>query len=153
VSPVRSPSYIIAVAFGITIAVLLAPVAGVLHSHIEDRYDKAFPVARVKAVRLPSAPGEILLTMETHKLRNCELLSVSAYDRAADGSQVRTRIEKLSEGRTLQTIPAGEVVRSALWRVFPVTGTSIVVWAEHTCGDRVVRTRLFQMGTGAPEDQ
>ena len=152
-SPLRSPSYIGAVIIGALLAVLLAPVAGLLQDQAEASYDATVPVATVKAVRLPAPPGEILLTMQTTKHRDCDLINVQAFDRASDGSQVRTSIQKLSEDRSLQTIPAGETVRSQLWRVVPVTGTSITVWAEHTCGDRVVRTRLFTMGTGAPEDQ
>ena len=152
-SPLRSPSYIGAVIIGVLLAVLLAPLAGLLQGQIEDRYDEAFPVATVRAVRVPSPPGEIMFTMTTTKHRDCSLLGVQAYDREKDGSQVRTRIEKLSEQRELQTIPEGETVRSNLWRIHPVTGTAIVVWAEHDCSGRVVRTKLFTMGTGTAEDQ
>ena len=150
---VRAPSNWVAVILGIVVAVILTPIAGLMYDQLADRYDASYPPARVKAVRLPAPPGEILLTMETTKLRDCDPISVQAYDRAADGSQVRTTISKLSEDRAVHSIPPGETVRSQLWRVVPVTGTSISVWAEHLCGTRVVRSRLFVMGTGSPEDQ
>ena len=147
-----SPSYIAAALLGVLIAVLLAPFAALMTDAGWDAYDRAYPVASVKAVRVPAPPGEIMLTMTTTKHRQCELLRVLAYDKAPDGVFVRARIEKMTEAE-LETLSPGETVRSAIWRVWPVTGTSIAVWAEHDCAGRVVRTKLFEMGTGDAADQ
>ncbi len=140
----RSPSYWVAILVGAVVALMVAPVAGLVQDRALQAYDDTFPVATVKAVRVPAPEGEVRLTMTTTKHRACELVRVFAYDQAADGTHVRAKIEKLEDG-PLETIPAGNTVRSTVWRVYPVTGKSIVVFAEHNCGDRVVRTRLIEM--------
>ena len=140
----RSPSYLVAACIGVAVAMFLVPVTSVMRESLFDAYDAQFPVATVKAVRVPGPAGEVRLTMLTTKHRDCELLRVFAFDKATDGTHVRARIEKMERGE-LETIPSGHVVQSTVWRVYPVTGKSIVVFAEHSCDDRVVRTRLIEM--------
>lgn len=139
-----SPSYIVSAVIGVVVALLLAPALVTLTDAAQDAYDQHYPVATVKAVRVPAPAGEVRLTMTTTKHRDCELQRVFAYDQAGDGTHVRTKIEKLDAGE-LETIPAGETVHSTVWKVHPVTGTGIVVFSEHDCGGRVVRTRLIEM--------
>jgi hypothetical protein len=140
----RSPSYLVAAFIGIAVAMFLMPVTSVMRESVLDAYDQQFPVATVKGLRVPGPEGEVRLTMLTTKHRDCELLRVFSFDKAEDGTHVRAKIEKLETGE-LETIPAGHSVQSTVWRVYPVTGKSIVVFAEHSCDDRIVRTRLIEM--------
>ncbi len=139
-----SPSYVFSAFIGVVLALLLAPAVSTLTDAAQSAYDEHYPVATVQAVRVPGPAGEVRLTMKTTKHRDCVLQRVFAYDQAPDGTHVRATIEKMQPGE-LETIPRGETVTSTVWRVHPVTGKAIVVFAEHACGDRVVRTRLIEM--------
>ena len=140
----RSPSYVVSVLVGVAMAFVIAGPTSLLIDAGIEAYDDTHPVATVEAVKLPSPAGEIQLRMKTTKHRNCELQRVVAYDKAADGSQIRTRIERMDSSEA-ETIPKGETVQSIVWRVWPVTGASVAVWAEHACGERLVKTKLFEM--------
>ena len=132
---------------GVGLALLFMPVLQELGGELRDIVDDWYPPAVVEVERLPVAePNTAFIRMTTTKQRECDLLRTMAYTQQPDGTMSRVTMERVDH-READTLPAGTIARSKPWRIYPVApGDGVVIFAEHGCGSRTVRTRIVDLG-------
>lgn len=134
------------VAIGGLIGFLIAPVGQGLWAAALDVYDAHRPVAMISTASVVAREADaVMVEMTVRKLRDCTYIRMQAFGSSKGGALSDAYMRRIDRPEDGSTKPMGEF-SIGTWRIWPVGGaSSVIVYAQHDCGGRIVQTRLAQV--------
>jgi hypothetical protein len=133
------------VAFAVLVGIIAAPVFSVSMKSMSNLYDSAFPVVRMTGELVYADPSEIRIRISGTKLRACTYLRLQAMIADKRGEWSDANIQRTDIHENGDTKPPGNYYIGE-WRIWPrANAVSVIVNANHLCGDRLVVTRIAEV--------
>jgi hypothetical protein len=138
----RAPFTILAgLVIGVAMTIVMRPGVDAMLSI----YDAANPVIVARGDVITATPDEITIALTATKVRMCQYMRLQAYGRRADGVLDDPNIARIDQTEDRDTKPLG-TFSLGVWRIWPRgKATSVVIYSEHSCSGRLVRTKLIDI--------
>jgi hypothetical protein len=134
----------LAVGLGLLTALLIFPLAVESTNWLRNWYDDNNPVITAKLLRAEKIDQDALqLQFLITRHRDCDFIRLMGMTgNGPSDMQVATTLRR-EDGSEPVSYPSGVTVVSQPWRIAPIYGPRLMLWAYYDCSDRVVRSKMI----------
>lgn len=135
------------------IGFMVAQAGQEVRSAVLSVYDAVRPVVTlVSATIMEQGADDMVVGLVVRKARDCDYVRLQAFGAIADEPMMDAYMRRIDTPEKGTTRPRG-TFNIGVWRIWPINGaSSVIVYAQHDCGNRIVQTRLadIDLSRGRP---
>jgi len=135
---------------GLSLGIMLVLMAPHWAAPILDLYDDAYPVVSPVSTTVVDRGEDnvrVHIVIEKHRGDECRLLRMYGYAVDASGVRGMASVARPDAAQSQGIVHDAGIIDTGIWVVKPVTdgATSVLVYTEHACLGRVIRSRMAEV--------